>query len=199
MADALEIMKGADHDSFARIRLHVFGDRPGSEDGYELDCKQRLREILGDCVRFHGTIPAIEVAEALSRTEVLLAPSLEEMFGNQFVEAVAVGSDAIITEQTAMAQNARHLRAGRIIARADAPALAAAIREALASPIMQPERERRRLELADFVGPEAVARSHELLYRGILNEASTSAPMYRLVFQTAGGGLRIPHSQSVRK
>jgi glycosyltransferase involved in cell wall biosynthesis len=171
IADALETIKEADPGRFAMIRLDIFGDRPGREDRYELDCKLRLREILADRVRFHGTIPALEVAEALSRTEVLLAPSLEEMFGNQFIEAVAVGADAIVTEGTAMAENARRLQAGRIVGRDDVFGLAGAIREALASPLGQPERERRRLAVADLAGPEAVVRSHELLYRGILDEA----------------------------
>jgi glycosyltransferase involved in cell wall biosynthesis len=93
------------------------------------------------------------------------------MFGNQFIEAVAAGADTIVTEGTALAENARRLQAGRIVARSDAPALAAAISEALTDPLTQPERERRRQELADFVGPEAVAQSHVLLYRTILNKA----------------------------
>jgi glycosyltransferase involved in cell wall biosynthesis len=171
MAEALEIIKREDPGALARIGLQIFGDRPGREDSYELDAKRRLREILDDRVIFRGTIPAIEVAEALSHTEVLLVPSLEEMFGNQFIEAVAAGADTIVAEGTALAENARRLQAGRIVARADAPALAAAISDALKDPLTPPERERRRQELAEFVGPEAVAQSHMLLYRTILNKA----------------------------
>jgi glycosyltransferase involved in cell wall biosynthesis len=171
LAEALEMIKREDPGALSRIGLQIFGDRPEREDSYELDTKQRLREILDDHVVFRGTISAIEVAEALSRTEVLLAPSLEEMFGNQFIEAVAVGADPIVTEGTALAENARHLQAGRIVVRDDAPALAAAIREALMYPLTQPEREKRQQELAEFVGPEVVAQSHMLLYRTILNKA----------------------------
>jgi glycosyltransferase involved in cell wall biosynthesis len=171
ISDALAVIKRDEPAVFARINLSIFGDRPGHESEYEATCKQRLRELLGQRVTFQGTISAIEVAEALSRTEVLLAPSLEEMFGNQFIEAVAVGADTIVTEGTALAENARHLQAGRIVVRDDAPALAAAIREALMDPLTQPEREKRRQELAEFVGPQAVAQSHMLLYRTILNKA----------------------------
>jgi glycosyltransferase involved in cell wall biosynthesis len=164
ISDALAIIQRDEPAVFARINLSIFGDRPGHESQYEVKCKQRLRELLGQRVAFHGTIPAIEVAQAISRLEVLLAPSLEEMFGNQFIEAVAVGTDAIVSEGTALAENARRLRAGRMVAREDAPALAAAIREALTNPLKQSERERRRRGVADFVGPKAVAAMHRAVY-----------------------------------
>jgi glycosyltransferase involved in cell wall biosynthesis len=171
IADALAMMRREDPEVFARIELSVFGDRPGYESDYETMCKKRLRDLLGERVTFHGTIPALEVAEALSRKEVLLAPSLEEMFGNQFIEAVAVGADAIVSEGTAMAENARRLRAGRVVTRNDAPALAAAIREAVIRPIALSERIERRKELAGFVGPEAVALAHRKLYEQMLGVA----------------------------
>jgi glycosyltransferase involved in cell wall biosynthesis len=168
ISDALIIIQRDEPAVFARINLSIFGDRSGHESEYEVTCKQRLRELLGERVTFHGTIPAIEVAEALSRTEVLLAPSLEEMFGNQFIEAVAAGADTIVTEGTAMAENARRLRAGRIVAREDALALAAAIIEALIHPITLSKRIERRKELAGYIGPEAVARAHRKLYEEML-------------------------------
>jgi glycosyltransferase involved in cell wall biosynthesis len=170
IADALAMMQSEDPEVFARIKLSVFGDRPGHESEYETTCKKRLRDLLGERVTFRGTIPAFEVAEALSRTEVLLAPSLEEMFGNQFIEAVAVGADAIVSEGTAMAENARRLQAGRVVTRDDAPALAAAIREAVVMPITLIERIERRKELAGFVGPEAVALAHGKLYEKLMAE-----------------------------
>ena len=171
IADALAMMQSEQSEVFARIELSVFGDRPGYESEYETTCKKRLRDLLGERVTFHGTIPALEVAEALSRTEVLLAPSLEEMFGNQFIEAVAVGADAIVSEGTAMAENARRLRTGRVVTRDDSPALAAAIREAVVSPITLIERIERRKELAGFVGPEAVALAHQKVYEQLLGGA----------------------------
>ena len=168
IVDALAMMQREDPKVFARIELSVFGDRPGYEAEYETTCKKRLSDLLGERVKFHGTIPALEVAEALSRTQVLLAPSLEEMFGNQFIEAVAVGADAIVSEGTAMAENARRLRAGRVVTRNDAPALAAAIREAVVRPITLSERIERRKELAGFVGPDAVALAHRKVYEQVL-------------------------------
>ena len=168
IADALAMMRREDPEVFPRIELSVFGDRPGYESDYETMCKKRLRDLLGERVTFHGTIPALEVAEALSRKEVLLAPSLEEMFGNQFIEAVAVGADAIVSEGTAMAENALRLRAGRVVTRDDASALAASIREAMTHPITLSERIERRKELAGFVGPDAVALAHRKVYEQVL-------------------------------
>ena len=167
IAAALAILQRGDSDVFARIALSVFGDRPGQESDYETTCKKRLRDLLGERVSFYGTIPAIEVAEALSRTDLLLAPSLEEMFGNQFIEALAVGADAIVSGGTAMAENARRLRAGRVVTRDDAAALAGAIRDAVVSPITLSERIERRKKLAGFVGPEAVALAHRKVYEQV--------------------------------
>jgi len=170
IVDALALVQSKDPEVFSRIKLSVFGDRPGHESEYETTCKKRLRDLLGERVAFHGTIPAFEVAKALSRTEVLLAPSLEEMFGNQFIEAVAVGADAIVSDGTAMAENARRLRAGRVVMRGDLLALAAAIREAVVSPITVTERIERQMEVAAFVGPETVAVKHRDLYASLANK-----------------------------
>jgi glycosyltransferase involved in cell wall biosynthesis len=168
IADALALMQREDPTVFARIKLSVFGDRPGHESGYETTCKKRLLNLLGERVTFHGTIPALEVAEALSRKEVLLAPSLEEMFGNQFIESVAVGADAIVSEGTAMAENARLLRAGLVVPRGEAPALAVAICEALTHRITLAEREARRKNVELAFGPKAVARMHRTLYAKLM-------------------------------
>jgi glycosyltransferase involved in cell wall biosynthesis len=169
IADALAMMRKKDPEVFARIKLSVFGDRPGHESDYEATCKKRLRDLLGERVAFRGTIPAIKVAEALSRIEVLLAPSLEEMFGNQFIEAVAVGTDAVVSEGTAMAENARRLRAGRVVSRENAPALAVVIREALMRPITLEARIERRKKVAAFVGPEAVVTMHRAVYERLIS------------------------------
>jgi glycosyltransferase involved in cell wall biosynthesis len=171
IADALSIVQRDDPKVFGRMKLNIFGDRPGRESDYETDCKKRLRELLGDRVTFRGTIPAFEVAEELSHTETLLAPSLEEMFGNQFIEAAAVGAEAIVSEGTAMAENARSLRTGRVIARNDASALAHAIREVVSNPAGRNERERWRKELGVLFGPETVAAKHRQLYVDLLQGA----------------------------
>lgn len=168
IADALLILQRENPEAFARIKLNIFGDRPGRESDYETDCKKRLRELLEDRVAFRGTIPAFEVAEELSHTETLLAPSLEEMFGNQFIEAVAVGADAIVSEGTAMAENARRLGVGNIIPRNDGRALAEEMCRLLKHGMTASERENRRKKLAKLVGPSAVAEQHRNVYEQLL-------------------------------
>lgn len=171
IVQALGFLKARNPDFYARLTLHVFGDRPASASDYERDCKRQLVSLLGKRVFFHGTIPALQVAEALSRIKVLLAPSVEEMFGNQFIEAMAVGADAIVTEGTAMAENAKRLQAGRIIPLRDSEALAEKIIEAVdaeTSPEVLRERQRRCL---NFAGPETVARRHLDVYQKIVSRS----------------------------
>lgn len=168
LCDALELLGNSDPGLFARLRLHIFGDRPEAASPYEKECTQRLVSLLGHRVVFHGTIPALQVADELSRIRVLVAPSLEEMFGNQFIEAVAVGCDAIVTEGTAMAENAQRLNAGRIVARGDAAALAGSIENALKGGLNDAARAERRSLLFDLVGPESVARRHAEVYRRVV-------------------------------
>lgn len=168
IADALAILQRENPDVLARIKLSVFGDRPSHHSEYETACKERLRDLLGERVTLHGTIPALEVAEALSRTEVLLAPSLEEMFGNQFIEAVAVGAEAIVSEGTAMAENARLLKAGIIVPSGNSELLAGTICRAITKSIQTAHRLDRRQTLTAHMGPELVARSHRGVYLQIL-------------------------------
>jgi glycosyltransferase involved in cell wall biosynthesis len=90
------------------------------------------------------------------------------MFGNEFIEAAPVGTAAIVSERTAMAENARRLRAGRMVTREDAPAWAAAIREVVNHLITLSQRIERCKEAAGCIGPEAVARAHRKLYKEML-------------------------------
>lgn len=168
IVQALGFLKAQNPDLFMRLSLHVFGDRAEAAADYERHCKKQLVSLLGDKVVLHGTIPAMQVAEALSRIKVLLAPSLEEMFGNQFIEAVAVGADAIVTEGTAMAENAKRLQAGRIVPLRDSEALAAEIVSSMSSEIGPEARSERQRRLMDFAGPETVARRHLELYRKLV-------------------------------
>lgn len=170
LVQALGLLKVRKPELFNNVTLHVFGDRPLTAADYERECKTRLSSLLGERVVFHGTIPALEVAEAVSRTKVLVAPSLEEMFGNQFVEAVAVGADAIVTEGTAMAENARLLCAGRIVPRRDSEALAEAISLSLAAEISPEERSKRQSRVLDIMGPETVARRHLEVYENLVRQ-----------------------------
>ena len=166
LADALaEVQR-----TFPDVRLWVFGDQPGAPSAYETQMKTRLRAIMTERVTFHGTVPALDVAHALARATALVAPSREEMFGNQLIEALVVGTHGIVTDGTALAENARRFGNGTVVPQEDAPALAAAITGALARGDF-PERDAARERVFAAMGPEVVARQHEALYREVLGGA----------------------------
>ena len=153
--------------TFPDVRLWVFGDQPGASGGYEAQVKARLTSLMGGRVTFHGTVPALEVARQLARATALVAPSREEMFGNQLIEALVVGTHAIVTAGTAMAENVRLFGHGTIVPQEDALALAAAMLEALEQGEFPQSVEAKQRVLA-AMGPEVVARQHEKLYREVL-------------------------------
>ena len=163
IADALaEVQR-----TFPDVRLWLFGDQPDAPSEYEARMKARLRALLGERVTFHGTVPALEVAHALARATALVAPSREEMFGNQLIEALVVGTHGIVTDGTAMAENVRRFGNGTIVPQEDAPALAAAIIDTLKSGEFS-ERDEARRRVFAAMGPEIVARQHEALYEEVL-------------------------------
>ncbi|MFZ4682059.1 MAG: glycosyltransferase [Terrimicrobiaceae bacterium] len=151
------------------LTLHVFGDRPGRESAYEVEQTKRLRSTLGKRVVLHGTVPAIQVAEELSTIPLLVAPSIEEMFGNQLVEALIVGAEPIVTEGTAMAENVRKIGRGRIVPQGDARALAFAIRQALTEG--NGHALQARSAALDVFGPEVIALRHREVYEQIRNRS----------------------------
>ena len=156
--------------TFPDVRLWVFGDQPDASSEYEMRMKVRLGALMGGRVTFHGTVPALEVAHRLARATALVAPSREEMFGNQLIEALVVGTHGIVTDGTAMAENVRRFGNGTIVPQEDAPALAAAILDVLKLREF-PERTEARQRIFAAMGPEIVARQHEALYREVLGRS----------------------------
>ena len=169
LAEAILILRDTAPEVFNAIQLHVFGDRPGKESPYEQAMKIELRKLLGSRVIFHGTIPALDVARKLSHVKILVAPSLEEMFGNQLIEALLVGADAIVSEGTAMAENARKLGGGSLVPAADAASLAESIRMHGSLPPDLPQKEKIRRTIIGTMGPEFVALKHRDIYKQILD------------------------------
>ena len=166
IADALaEVQR-----TFPDVRLWLFGGQPDASSEYEARVKARLTALMGGRVTFHGTVPALEVAHGLAKATALVAPSREEMFGNQLIEALVVGTHGIVTDGTAMAENVRRFGNGTIVPQEDAPALASAIRAALELGDF-PERDEARRRVFAAMGPEVVARQHEALYREVLGRA----------------------------
>ncbi len=165
--EALGILRRERPEVFARCVLHIFGDRKDAAE-YEVREIAGLRELLGERLETHGTVGSMELAEELLTIPVLLAPSLEEMFGNQFIEAELLGATGIVAEGTAMAENARRIGAGVVVGQRDAAGLARAIVEVLERPASVGEMLEVRERIVEWMGPEVVARRHRELYVRVL-------------------------------
>jgi glycosyltransferase involved in cell wall biosynthesis len=166
LCDALETVRLDIPD----VTLWVFGDHPDSPSKYEQQIKERLRSILGERVIFHGTVPSLEVARQIAKAAALVAPSREEMFGNQLIEALAVGTHGIVTEGTAMAENVGRFGEGTIVPQEDPQALAQAIVAVLRNHASRETAEVRK-RILEYMGPEVVALQHQALYRQLLSES----------------------------
>jgi glycosyltransferase involved in cell wall biosynthesis len=152
------------------ITLWVFGDYPDTPSEYEIALKNRLRSVLGERVAFHGAVPSLELARRLANVAALVAPSREEMFGNQLIEALIVGTYGIVSEGTAMAENVERFGGGTIVPQEDPKALAQAIITAVTNPPHVPTAVVRK-RVREYMGPEIVARRHYDLYLDVINES----------------------------
>lgn len=113
VVDALQQMEEAVFPS----EFHIVGNRGEGEGDYDRRVLSDLRRLLGEKLVLHGILPASESAKVVARCELLLAPSREEMFGNQLIEALLVGAMPLVGEGTALAENVRRYGHGHVIPR----------------------------------------------------------------------------------
>ncbi len=163
IADAMSQIQAAVPD----VVLNIVGnhDQP---TGYAATQIERLRDTLGDHLVLHGRQPALKLFEILRPCTALLAPSLEEMFGNQLIEALMCGLHGIVPEETALAENARRFGNSTVVPQRDSTALARAAIAALQSPPATADREAARHNIRTFMGPPAVAEAHRSLYQQVV-------------------------------
>ena len=168
LRQALEIIRSEYSESFLKIHLHIFGDRPDALAGsYEGREKQALGDLLGKRLILHQTIQAPQLAQELSTIPVLVAPSLEEMFGNQVIEAIMVGTWPIVTEQTAMAENVKVASFGCCVAQKDPKQLARTVLSKVFEPLVPSEATKARTTILARMGPEVVAQGHLKVYQEV--------------------------------
>lgn len=149
--------------------LHIFGNHGEGVSDYEKKQISDLRSILGERLILHGLVDQVEMAKIIATCRALVAPSREEMFGNQVIEALLVGTHVIVADETAMAENVRRFGNGTIVPQENAPALAEAIATALDSPLSNLDlRVTARERISNYMGPIIVANSHLELYKSIL-------------------------------
>lgn len=173
LADAVKELAATVPD----VELHICGNAPeGAGGSYENACVSSLRATLGERLHLHGNIPSGELFAVLDKCRALVAPSLEEMFGNQLIEALMRGCHGIVAEGTALAENARRFGNSTVVPQRDASAIAAALRRELAVPFDEARAEKARAAVRAYMSPAAVAGKHIALYRRILQETGAGRP-----------------------
>jgi glycosyltransferase involved in cell wall biosynthesis len=175
VVEALRKMVEADYPA----EFHVIGNRGEGEADYDRRVLSDLRQLLGDRLVLHGILPALEAAKIVAHCEVLVAPSREEMFGNQLIEGLLVGAMPVVTKGTAMAENVARFGRGRIVPQEDADSIAAALTAELRanSAEKNSDMEMARERINEYMGPRTVAKAHEEFYMLVLdNKKSGKRP-----------------------
>lgn len=161
IAEALKIVV----KEFPNIKLHIAGNnQEGNRSSYEQSVIKDLRGTLGENLVLHGRVPSDELFKVLDECVAIVAPSTEEMFGNQLIEGLMRGCHGIVTDQTAMAENVRRFGNGTIVPQGDVNAIADAILNTLTNPPNIEILESSRQKIRDYMGPQKVAELHKELY-----------------------------------
>ena len=153
------------------VELHIAGNpskKHASE--YAAECLRSLRETLGERLVLHGRVPSRKLFSILDGCRCLVAPSLEEMFGNQLIEALMRGCHGIVAEETALAENARRFGNATIVPQRDASAIAHAVETVLSNPPSDEMIEQARSNIRNYMSPAAVAAAHRILYERVRKE-----------------------------
>lgn len=160
-------------NNFSLPILHVFGNHADGKTAYEIVQISRLKALLGNRLHLHGIANQLEMSKIIATCQALLAPSREEMFGNQVIEALLVGTHVIVTEETAMAENVMRFGNGTIIPQEDPIALSKAIISTLKLSIedkVPTDAAEARSRVLAYMGPEVVAKKHRDLYFSVLRD-----------------------------
>ncbi len=161
--EALPRIQGVQED----VSLQVIGAGRGGSD-YIRKVEAGLVGLMGSRCEFSGRLPHLEVARAIASAAVLVAPSREEMFGNQVIEALLVGTPCVVSSETAMAENIHRFGNGHVFQNGHAADLAEKVLAVLASG-STPEAKSAQGKIVDYMAPERVAAAHLDVYRTILH------------------------------
>lgn len=152
-------------------KFHVVGNRGSGEADYDRRVLSDLRQLLGDKLMLHGIVSALEAAKIIARCEVLLAPSREEMFGNQLVEALLLRTFPVVGDGTALAENSRKFACGEIISVSSKLDWPTVLRSRIYGRAAEMTQVRDNVVLE--MGPAIVAEAHCELYQRILRAPRT--------------------------
>ena len=153
------------------VELYVMGNpKEAKATGYTGEQIRALRETLGDRLVMHGRVPSAKLFSILDGCRALVAPSLEEMFGNQLIEGLMRGCHGIVAEGTALAENARRFGNATVVPQRDSAAIARAVEAVLTEPPAVADCEAARGRIRAYMSPATVAEAHRALYARIAGE-----------------------------
>jgi 1,4-alpha-glucan branching enzyme len=110
-------------------------------EGKELEILKAQAAPLGDRVLFTGLVQDADKRFLLQHCRFMVAPSLEESFGNVALEAMACGKPVIASDASGFAEIVRDGENGRLVPAGDIPALQAAIADYLATDLTPQSRQ----------------------------------------------------------
>lgn len=152
------------------VELHIIGNQPeGTGTAYAIEQLASMRQTLGDRLVLHGKLSSLSLFAILDECVALLAPSLEEMFGNQLIEGLMRGCHGIVAENTALAENVRRFGNGTVIPQQSSAALASAVADCLLRQYCLAGVESCRQGIRNYMSPNVVASMHRALYTAILS------------------------------
>jgi len=121
----------SDDPHVAALRMFYPVGRPGMKDPYLDALEREAGSELGRRIHFEGWMDGERLEQCYREACLLVNPSLSEAFGMSLVEAMMHGMPVIATQVGGMPYIVENQRTGLLVAPADPPALARAIRELL--------------------------------------------------------------------
>ncbi|HJR59545.1 MAG TPA: glycosyltransferase family 4 protein [Vicinamibacterales bacterium] len=131
--------------------------------------KQRLSPALSARVRFCGPADRQRVLEHYRRADILINPSLSEMFGGTVAEAMACGVPVVATRVGGMKDTVRHGETGLLVDPARPDELAGAVRRLATDPqLRRTMRQRARERAVALVSWETLGAQLATAYDGLI-------------------------------
>jgi len=152
-----------------QMELHVYGD--GGDASY-IEREIRKIKATGHILVHHGCVGAKILADELTTTNLLIAPSYAETFGNQVIEAMLCRCHCIVSDDTGMSDNVRKYGHGTVVPQKGSAEIAIAIERQLelvkkeaSSKNEMRMRGRAREKIIEALGPEKIASQLVDLYQ----------------------------------
>jgi L-malate glycosyltransferase len=154
-----------ERDAVGRVELRLVGDGPLADE-----LRRTVRELgIADTVAFRGVRD--DVLAEMCAADVFVLPSRAEGLSNSLLEALSTGTPCVVTDLPGNRAVVEHEHSGLVVPVDDAPALARALGEVLASgPLRQQLGTAGRARVHDRFTVDRVAERYLELYADLLRE-----------------------------